>query len=246
MTAASLLDEVIDAHGGADRWQTVSDLSIDVSAGGLAVAAKFQRRGLRDLVARVSTDVQRVVLAPYPSPGHRGVFDRGAVRIEADDGSLAAQRLDPRAELARPRRLLWWDHLDLLYFAGSALWTYMTSPFIFASPRFEVQALDPWPERGEIWRPLEVTFPAELHTHSHKQVFYFGPDGLIRRQDYTAEEFGTWARSAQYCDAHRDFNGLVVPTRRRVFLRRADNRSRPHPLLIWIAVRDVSISTQPD
>ena len=246
MTAASLLEEVISAHGGADRWQTMSELSIDVSAGGLAVASKFQRRGLRDLVARVSTDSQRVVLAPYPSRGHRGVFDRGAVRIEADNGSVVRQRLDPRAELGSPRRLLWWDHLDLLYFAGSSLWTYMTSPFIFAAPGFEVQALDLWSERGEIWRPLAVTFPAELHTHSQKQVFYFGPDGLIRRQDYTAEEFGTWARSAHYGDAHRDFNGLVMPTRRRVFLRRADNRSRRHPVLIWIVLRDVSISGQRD
>jgi hypothetical protein len=246
LTAASLLEEVIDAHGGAGRWQTLNELSIDVSAGGLAVASKFQGRGLRDLVARISTDIQRVVLAPYPSRGHRGVFDRGTVRIEADNGTLVRQRLDPRAGLGSPRHLLWWDHLDLLYFGASALWTYMTSPFIFASPRFQVQALDPWPERGEIWRPLEVTFPAELHTHSQKQVFYFGPDGLIRRQDYTAEEFGTWARSAHYSDAHRDFNGIVMPTRRRVLLRRADNRSRPHPVLIWIVVRDVSISSRRD
>ena len=121
MTAASLVEEVIDAHGGADRWQTVSELSIDVSAGGLAVASKFQRRGLRDLVARVSTDSQRVVLAPYPSRGHRGVFDRGAVRIEADNGRLVRQRLDPRAGLGNPRHLLWWDHLDLLYFGASSL-----------------------------------------------------------------------------------------------------------------------------
>jgi hypothetical protein len=246
LTAASLLEEVIYAHGGADRWQTVSELSVDVSAGGLAVASKFQRRGLRDLVARVSTDVQRVVFTPYPSRGHRGVFDRGAVCIEADNGSLLTERLDPRAELGSPRHLLWWDHLDLLYFGGSSLWTYLTSPFIFTSPRFQVQALDPWPERGEIWRPLEVTFPAGLHTHSQKQVFYFGPDGLIRRQDYTAEEFGTWARSAHYSDTYRDFNGLVMPTRRRVFLRGPDNRSRRHPVLVWIMVRHASISGRRD
>jgi hypothetical protein len=246
LSATSLLDEVIEAHGGNERWQAVSELSVDVSAGGFAVASKFQRRGLLDLVARVSTDLQHVVLAPYPSHGHRGVFDRGAVRIEADDGRVVRQRLDPRPELRTPRHLLWWDRLDLLYFAGSALWTYMNTPFILAAPRFQVQALEPWPERGELWRPLEVTFPAELHTHSQKQVFYFGPDGLIRRQDYTAEEFGTWARSAHYCHDHRDFHGLVVPTRRQVFLRRPDNRSRRHPVLIWLRVRNVSIYSRVD
>ena len=242
MTATPFLEEVIDAHGGAQRWRSVSELSVDVSAGGLAVASKFQWRGLRDLVARVSTGLQRVVLAPYPSPGHRGVFDSGAVRIEADDGRVIRQRLDPRPELRSPRHLLWWDHLDLLYFGGSALWTYMNTPVIFAAPDFRVEPLDPWPERGEVWRRLEVTFPAELHTHSQKQVFYFGPALLIRRQDYTAEEFGAWAKSAHYSYDHRAFHGFVVPTRRQVLLRRPDNRSLPHPVLIWLRVRDVSIN----
>jgi hypothetical protein len=45
-------------------------------------------------------------------------------------------------------------------------------------------------EDGHVWRVITVTFPAEIHTHSRRQVFYVGDDGLIRRHDYTAEEFG--------------------------------------------------------
>ena len=65
--------------------------------------------------------------------------------------------------------------------------------------------------------------------------------GRIRRHDYTAEPFGAWAKSANYSTGHRDFGGLVVPTRRRIYLRRADGLPRPHPTLVWINVEDVAI-----
>src|SRR5262249_26958435 len=149
---------------------------------------------------------------------------------------------DPRVALRRPRQLLWWDQLDLLYFGASALWTYMAIPFIFTDHGFKVRAGDPWAERGEVWRTLAVTFPAEIHTHSGDQVFYVGDDGLIRRHDYTAEEFGRWAKSVHYWFDYHDFQGLVVPRKRRVLLRRADNRSRRHPLLVWVDVNEVSLS----
>jgi hypothetical protein len=213
-----------------------------VSAGGFAVAAKLQRSGLHNLEARVATDQQRVVFTPYPRRGHRGVFERGAVRIEAADGSVIHERPRPRDDLASPRRLLWWDNLDLLYFGASSLWTYMAIPFIFAETGFDVSVRDQWVEHGHVWRRLAVTFPADVHTHSRQQVVYVSDDGLIRRHDYTAEEFGPWAKSAHYWLDHHAFDGLIVPRKRRVLLRRSDGRSRSHPLLIWINVYDVSSS----
>jgi hypothetical protein len=162
------------------------------------------------------------------------------VRIESDDHRVIGERADPRSRLRSPRHLLWWDRLDLLYFAGSALWTYMAIPFIFADLDFHVQTGKPWGEGGHVWRTLTLTFPAEIHTHSRLQVFYVGDDGLIRRHDYTAEEFGRWAKSAHYWYDHQDFAGLVVPKQRRVFPRRADNRPRRRPLLVWVNIRDVS------
>jgi hypothetical protein len=213
---------------------------MQVSAGGLAVGAKFQPRGLHDLVARIATDQQRVVFTPYPRRGHRGVFERGAVRIEAADGRVIHQRSQPRVDLKSPRRLLWWDHLDLLYFGASSLWTYTAMPFILAEPGFDVSARDRWVEQGKVWRRLAVTFPPEIHTHSRQQVVYVGDDGLIRRHDYTAEEFGAWAASAHYWFDHHAFDGLIIPRKRRVLVRRSDGRSRRRPLLVWINVHDVT------
>jgi hypothetical protein len=239
-SATSLLAEAIAAHGGRERWHAAPELEVKVSADGLALAAKFQRRGLLDLKARVSTEHQRVVFTPYPRHGYRGILEPGRVRIESLDGKTARSRTDPRAAIRSPRRLLWWDDLDALYFGASALWTYLAIPFIFTDPGFHVRAGDTWKEHGERWRTLAVTFPPEIQTHSLEQVFYVGDDGLIRRHDYTAEEFGHWAKSAHYWSDHHDFEGIVVPRRRRVFPRRKDNHARPHPLLVWIDVNAVS------
>ena len=240
MSGDALLAEVIEAHGGRQSWQASPELVVQVSAGGLAVAAKLQRSGLHNLEARIATDRQRVVFTPYPRRGHRGVFDSGAVRIEAADGSVIQERSQPRDDLRRPRRNLWWDHLDLLYFGAASLWTYMATPFIFTETGFDVAARDQWVEHGQVWRRLAITFPADVHTHSRQQVYHVGDDGLIRRHDYTAEEFGTWAKSAHYWSDHTAFDGLIVPRKRRVLLRHSDGRSLSHPLLVWIDVHDVS------
>src|SRR5215469_13804081 len=160
--SGALLAEVIEAHGGRELWQASPELVARVSAGGLAVAAKLQRSGLHNLEARVATDRQRVVFTPYPRRGHRGVFDRGVVRIEAADGRVIRQRSRPRDGLASPRRLLWWDHLDLLYFGASSLWTYLATPYIFAEKGFEVSAAGQWAEHGQVWRRFAITFPADV------------------------------------------------------------------------------------
>lgn len=238
--STSLLDTVLKAHGTLERWQRAGDLTVQLSSGGFAFAAKFQGRTRKD-PAQISVDPQRIVFTQYPGPGRRGVFDRGAVRIETDAGRVLSQRPDALAAFNSPRHLLWWDKLDLLYFSASAVWTYFVTPFIFTTPGFEPHEVEPWQERGEIWRRLAVTFPPELHTHSREQVFYFDADGLLRRQDYTAEVFGGWAKAAHYCFDHREFDGLVFPTRRRVFIRGADNRPRRHPVLVWIDVHSVEM-----
>jgi hypothetical protein len=116
----------------------------------------------------------------------------------------------------------------------------MATPFIFGDTGFDASAGDDWAEHGEVWRRLAVTFPDHVQTHSPHQVFYIGQNGLIRRHDYTAEEFGAWAKSAHYWSDHHAFDGMIVPKKRRVLFRRSDGRSSSHPLLVWINVRDVS------
>jgi hypothetical protein len=155
-----------------------------------------------------------------------------------------AERDDPRPEYRRRRRFFYWDPLDSLYFAGYAMWNYLTMPLLLRRPGVEVREGGPWEEsKGQTWNRLEVSFPPGIHTHSRKQTFYFDPDGLLRRHDYTAEPFGTWANSAHYSTGHREFDGVVVATSRRVVPRSTrSNRARPGPTLVRLELDDLKIS----
>jgi hypothetical protein len=239
-----LVEQAIAAHGGLELWQNAEAISITISSGGLAFASKLQGHAVRDVQARVWTSGQHVTLTPYPKPGQRGVLEQdGTVRIETDGGELVQARANARAAFADLRHKLWWDRLDILYFATYAIWTYVSTPFVLARPDYDVRALDPWEEDGERWQRFAVRFPEHVHTHSREQVFYVDASGLIRRHDYTAEPIAGWARAAHYCLDHQTFNGLVVPTRRRVFPRRADNRRREHPRLVWIDVPSATVGS---
>jgi hypothetical protein len=135
------------------------------------------------------------------------------VRIESDAGEVIEARDDARAAFRSPRRLVRWDDLDLLYFGGYAIWGYATFPLHLTLPGVEVE------EAGE--RRLRVRYPADWPVHSHEQEFHFDEQGLLVRNDYTAEVFGRWARAAHLCEEHRSFQGLVMPTRRHVHPRAA-------------------------
>ena len=232
-----IIEQAIAAHGGADLWEGASEVSVQISSGGLAFASKFQGHAVRDVEARISVDGQHVVLTPYPGPGQRGVLDEdGTVRVETDEGELVEARPNARSAFGDLRHKFWWDRLDILYFATYAIWTYVSTPFVFTREDYQVIELDPWVENGEPWRRLAVTFPEHVHTHSREQVFYLDANGLIRRHDYTAEPIAGWAKAAHYCFDHRSFGGLVVPTRRRVYPRKPNNQHRSGPLLVWIEV----------
>jgi len=206
---------------------------LQARAGGFALASKSRRKAFAAYEAHISTREPRVVVTSWPEPGQRGVFAGDAVRIEDDDGRVLAERRHPRAAF-HGLRTVRWDRLHLVYFAGYALWGYLNQPFLFAGPGFEARETEPWEEGGETWRRLAVTFPPDIPAHSREQVFYFDSDLRLRRNDYTAEVFGGWAKGAHYSDQHREFGGLLFPTRRRVFPRTRSNRPRPFPTLVWL------------
>ena len=234
-----MLERAIAAHGGLERFERTDHMEVDLHVGGLALPLRFQRGTLSNYTGEVSMREPRAVLTPYPAPGRRGVFERDSVRIESLDGEVLSERADPRAAFGG-RRNLWWDDLDLLYFAGYALWGYAVAPFVLARPEFEVRDEQPWEENGERWEGIRVTFPPDTPAHSREQSYWFGPDGLLRRNDYTAEVFGNWAKATHYVYDHREFDGFVIPTRRRAMPRGPRGRPLPIPI-VTIAIADVRV-----
>ena len=76
-----------------------------------------------------------------------------------------------------PRRLL----------QGEALWTYLNTPFLYARSDFTTEEISSIEADGETWRRLKVTFPDSVRSHTREQISCFGPDGLLRRHDYTVD-----------------------------------------------------------
>ena len=128
--ASEIVEQVIAAHGGLELWESASEIGVPLSSGGLAFASKFQGSAVRNVQAQVATRGQHVVFTPYPRPGQRGVLEQGGtVRIETDAGEPIETREHARGAFADLRHKLWWDRLDILYFATYAIWTYVSTPF---------------------------------------------------------------------------------------------------------------------
>lgn len=222
----TLLDEAIAAHGGGERFAELEELGIRLRCGGVAMATRGQPRALSRIDARVRLHEPQVRFLDWPEPGQTGVLDGWRSRIERG-GEIEREREGRRKRLR-------WDHLDVLHFAGYALWNYTTAPFLLARPGFRVRELE--------GRRLEVTFPPQIPTHSERQVFHLDREGRIARLDYTAEVFGRWARAANLCLAYEELEGLVVPVRRRVVPRGPRDVPLPGPTLVSIAIDEVIAS----
>jgi hypothetical protein len=236
MSAHALLELAVAAAGGVERWQRVRELRATVSSGGLAYNGRL-RGASHHLKISASPSELRTVVTPFPKPGYRGVFDRGGVQIETDDGRVVRRRDNPR-ELCVNHRI--WDDLDLLYFKGYAQWGYLNEPFYLLMPGIEVSEGKPLREGAESWRRLDVVFPRDFPAHSSEQSYYFDERGDLRRHDYAAHVFGG-KRSAHYHERFREYSGFRVATRRRVFPRAANGEPRRWLKLIWVELEDLQV-----
>ncbi|HEX2085622.1 MAG TPA: hypothetical protein VHF89_08065 [Solirubrobacteraceae bacterium] len=218
----TLLDEALAAHGGAGALDD-AELVVELRGGGFA----FTSHGLPAqwaLRAHVGDPHRpRVEFRDFLRSGRDARFEPERVVV----GERARDHPRRRLGTKHPR----WDHLDMAYFCGYALWNYVTTPWLLR--RADVRELP--------GRRLRARFPPEVPTHSPVQTFHFGPDGLLTRLDYTALVFGRWARAAHRCYDHERFGPIVAPTRRLV-TPRAAGRPLPGPKLVWLHVVDVAVN----
>ena len=234
-----LKDHVIAAHGGLERWNKLTSVTAHLINGGALWALKGQGGVIDDVNVRVDLHREFTSHFPFGRPELRTAFAADRVAIESDTGEVVEERRNPRRSFAGHALETPWDKLHLAYFAGYAMWTYLTAPFTFASPGFQTEELPPWQEQGQSWRRLKVTFPDQIATHCKQQTFYFDADGLIRRHDYIAEVLGTSGPAAHYASEHREFAGIKVPTQRRVYLIGEDGNVMREPLIVSIDLDDI-------
>ena len=233
-----LLAEIIEAHGGAERWRqyTRVDATI-VSGGGL-----FPLKGVpQDPSPRRMTawlHEERSSVTPYGAPDQRTMFTPDRIAIEKLDGALVKERRAPRDSFAGHHMHTPWDPLHRAYFNGYALWTYLTTPFLLAMDGVRIEETEPWREGNQTWRVLRAYFPASIDTHSQIQDFFFGEDLKLRRHDYSVNIAGGFG-AAQLTSDYVVANGIHLPTKRRAYTRGSDRRPILEMLMVSIDLSEV-------
>jgi hypothetical protein len=230
---SDLLEMAVEAHGGLDRWNEFNTLRAEVSIGGAIWEVKQQPGLLSDKTFEIQTKQERLSITPFSSPGLAAVFVPSRQTLVRSDGAIVESRDDPQASFTGQVRETPWDKFHVAFFASEALWTYLTLPFLYTYQGFECEEIDPWEEDGEQWRRLKVTFPDRVVSHSKTQITHFGPDGLMRRHDYTVDILGG-ATGANYSTNYREFQGIKMPTTRRIYAYDEAMQRVPEPLLVAI------------
>lgn len=236
-----LLREVMDAHGGFATWHQAQAVRAVMSTGGLLFVMRTTQDAFRRTEVIVDLSAPRAEIRDFPRFGQTSFFEPARVWIQDDDRRLVAERRDPRTWFRGIRRQLHWDRLDSVYFAGYAVWNYLTTPYLLCRSDVFVEETAPRKSKGATWRGLKASFPQTLPTHNAKQVFYFDERGYLRRHDYHAEVIGRYAVASHYCDEHRTFGKAVFPTRRRVLPRTGTGKTLAFPTLVWIQVHEVEL-----
>jgi hypothetical protein len=231
----------IEAHGGLDRWRQLKTVSARLLVGGVLWGLKGKDGLLSDVHVRVDLRREWASHWPFIRPDQHTSFQPDRVAIETDDGGIVEERFDPRESFKGHALDTPWDDLQLAYFAGYAMWTYLNTPFLFALPGVKTEEIRPWEENGEVWRRVKATFPPGIATHSTVQTFYFDRTGLLKRHDYDVDIAGG-TPAAHYVSELKNISGIVVPSRRRVFGRQPDGEAAPNPLVVSIDLSEVEFS----
>jgi hypothetical protein len=235
-----LLNLALEAHGGLKRWTQLTTVKASLSITGELWQLKGQPEVLKDVV--VEAQLKRQQLTTHLiGKNRRTVFTPGRVSIESESGVLDEGCDDPRSIFLGQRLETPWDNLHVAYFSSYALWNYLTIPFLYTYPGFVTEELATWQEDGERWRALKIRFPDYITTHTPEQISYFGPEGLLRRHEYTVDVLGN-APGLNYASDYRNVSGVVMPTNRRVFAYDGEKRKIPEPLLVAIDIREIEFS----
>ena len=234
-----LLQRAVEAHGGLDRWNKVKAIKVAASITGGIWYVKGKGDFLKNVVLTAETRSERLTV-DFPGQDKRAIFEPDRIVIETVDGTLIEARDNPEKSFAGQQRETPWDDIHVTYFVGEALWTYLNTPFLYTHEGFATEEIASIQVESETWRRLKVTFPDNVKSHTREQISCFGPDGLLRRHDYTVDILGG-ATGLNYASEYRDVDGIIVPTKRRVYAYEGDYQLVKEPLLVAIDMGEITL-----
>jgi hypothetical protein len=118
----------MDAHGGLDRWRRLNTISARLVQSGVLWKLKGHDNVLDDVHVTVDLRKEWASHRPFGQPDRRSSFQPDRVAIETSNGDVVEERASPRGSFRGHKFDTPWDSLQLAYFAGYAMWTYMNTP----------------------------------------------------------------------------------------------------------------------
>jgi hypothetical protein len=237
----AFVSKIIDAHGGLERWKKFSLLKARLSQGGALWTLKGQPTTLAETSVTVDLLREWASHSPFGADAKVSSFEPGRVALSNAQGKVLDELRDPRSSFAGHTLETPWSELQLAYFAGCAMWTYLNMPFLLAEKGVVTEELPDWQEKGETWHRLKITFPADIVSHSAVQTIYFDDAGLLKRHDYDVEIAGG-TPGAHYIDGYKDIQGIKIPTQRRIYPRQSDDQAMAEPLVVSIDLSDIVLT----
>lgn len=233
----ALLDDVIDASGGRDHWNSLSRFTLHLSLGGLLLSQVGLSSHFKDVIAEGSIPAPSVRFTGITGGQRCGSFRPEVVTIESLDGEVLRTWHNPNLqESLRAQSSADDEEIHLVFLCGLAVWTSLAMPFFLASTDALVEELTPWQENEHRWQRLRVrNLPTALADPSDL-IFYFDDQAHQRRMDHDL----LGARVADYSWAHQTFDGIIVPTLRRSQKIEADGSVMDHPALLNIEIFDAT------
>jgi hypothetical protein len=164
-----------------------------------------------------------------------GVLEGFDVRLEKENGEVVSTRTNAWQYFPYGRRLLYWDDLDMSFFANYAFWNYFTMPRLLMNPNVE------WSEKTP--GCLQAVFPDSLPTHCPVQEYFFEIDtGRLMQHNYTASVVSGLATAAHVVTEHDKHDGLIFPSRRIITPRTKRGAAMKKPVLVDIRVHSFKLS----
>ncbi|MBB3452500.1 hypothetical protein FHT86_000756 [Rhizobium sp. BK313] len=221
----TLLDEVLEAHGGLAHWRDMRRFVVHMSIDGSLLESKGWGGALREMVVEGQSLEPYLRMTGFGAVGQVGFYSPDWILLQQLDGTVLGEWTGPPAALAGQVDERQWSAQELAFFCGYRIWHDLGAPFLFAGPGVRCEDAGLWHESGETWRRLRIGFENDVLC-TREQHLYIDANCLQRRLDYAAREAGE-RMVAQYTWAHQSFSGIVIPTLRRSLLLGADGRPDP-------------------
>jgi hypothetical protein len=174
------------------RWNKVTSIKVDTPITGTIWYVKGRVDVLKDVVINAETKRERLTME-FLDQDKRTFFEPDRVVVQtSENNSVRVSSSSPRACL-RPDSLSSaqgetltardnpkksfegqtletpWDDLQVAYFSGEAMWSYLNIPFLEEQPGFEAEEITPIQVDGESWRRLKVSLPENVRGHTRRK-----------------------------------------------------------------------------